>query len=120
MLQPEDVLSLQVSLPSKSHSRPHLEALLKAWRQSKAGAAGGHSCTGSMAGFLGEGEGRVGAWTGSHTLGGPVALTQPWWVCWALTRLWTEDNPGPSAPHVLRASLHHGQAQSGGVSWLWG
>lgn len=57
VLQLGDVLSLQVSLPSKSHSRPHLEALLKAWSQSKAGAAGGHSCTGSMAGFLGGGGG---------------------------------------------------------------
>lgn len=40
-------------LTSQEPPRPHSDALLKASQQSKAGAAGGHSCTGSMAKFLG-------------------------------------------------------------------
>lgn len=27
--------------------------------------------------------GSWGVWTGTHTLGDPVVLTQPWWVCQA-------------------------------------
>ena len=39
---PGNVLPLQLSLPPKSHPRPHLEARLKASHQSMAEAAGGY------------------------------------------------------------------------------